>query len=162
MVGTLFMLSLCHAPEHQCLEGSLTCIWYLGFYSGGGRGVVSWDPRDCGNQTDLPWQVVSTPRHCMESRWRHIRQYFYEGGLFACDGAPDGRSGLRGDTHLVAYRAALKEHGPWTPSWLSLCLVPECQDPEKNSAGAPVSGTASQGCEMMRPHHHYFRTSQDI
>ena len=78
--GTIFRLSLCHAPECQCLpEGSFTHVWYPGvpiqsllcsFCLAGdapwlpgcdGQGALHcWVPQDCDYHRDGSWQSMAT------------------------------------------------------------------------------------------------------
>lgn len=153
MAGTIFTLPFCHAPEHQCLRGAWPESGTLVFIQVEAGVSPSRDSQGCGKHIDSPRQMASTPGHCTHGQQMETRSpVFLWRGLFARVGVLDGGSGLNSNTHLAASRAALEEHGLWTPSWLSPYLVPGHQDPEKNSSGAQVLGTASQGCEKMRQH----------
>lgn len=52
---------------------------------------------------------LPSPGHFADRRLRHTAQSFCEGGLFACPGALARGSCFTSGTHLVDYRAALKE-----------------------------------------------------
>ena len=156
MVDTIFTFTLCHTWECQGLEGSFICSWCPGFYSmeWGEEGLHSWDPRDCGNQGDSPWQVVSTPRALQRA---HSVQSFYEEGLFIRVGVLARGSGLRFWHTFRSLQSCsqqteavdiIVEHPlpcSISPGWPR-------KEPVR-SRGALVSMTASQACERLCQHH---------
>lgn len=58
---------------------------------------------------EIVLERLSSPGHFADRRLRHNAQYFCEGGLFACLGASARGSCFMSGTHLVDYRAVLKE-----------------------------------------------------
>lgn len=92
---------------------------------------------------------IPSPGHCTESRMRH--KSFCEGGLFDYSGVLALGAGFRFGIHLLAYRAALKKHRLWMPSWCtpSALLQPVHVIQKKKKlihlSEAPMLATAAQG-----------------